>query len=113
MLLRVAYGLLVLALSGCSGCALRQPVKTDALLGPVVSEAEEFVRAVADKMPEWDADEDFAAYESKELFKVKADIKLASEANSSIELLDAAATLHVDWDALVALDMKLHREMWI
>ena len=80
-----------------------------ALPDPEVSEARDFVVAVADKMPLWDADA-ISRYERVEIATVKADIAMAQQAEEKGQFLEYVAKLHDDWDALVALDEMLKKE---
>ena len=74
-----------------------------------MANAKEFAQAAANKMPLWDADA-IARYEGVEIAAVKADIVMTLEEEERGPLLDDAARLHDDWDALVALDEMLKRE---
>ncbi len=74
-----------------------------------ISEAKDFVVAVADKMPLWDADA-ISRYERVEIATVKADIAMAQQTGERAPFLDYVARLHDDWDALVALDEMLKKE---
>jgi hypothetical protein len=76
---------------------------------PEISDAKEFVGAVADKMHLWDAD-DISRYERAELATVKADIAMARKEQETGQFLNDVAKLHDDWDALVALDEMLKKE---
>ena len=59
------------------GCAVHRPVvAARALPDPEISEAKDFVAAVAGKMPMWDADA-ISKYERVEIAVVKADIAMA------------------------------------
>ena len=101
----VIHGLLLLA----AGCSAHRPVATIAVPDPEISDAKEFVSAVAGKMPLWDAD-DISRYERAEIATVKADIAMARREQEKGQFLDDVAKLHDDWDALVALDEMLKKE---
>jgi hypothetical protein len=108
MTLRVSclvHGLLLLL----AGCSVHLRVAAAAVPDPEISDAKEFVGAVADKMPLWDAD-DISRYERAEIATVKADIALARQEQEKGRFLEAVAKLHDDWDALVALDEMLKKE---
>lgn len=87
------------------GCVAHKPVRV--VVNLQVQEAKEFVLAVADKMPLWDADVTIAQYERVEIANVKADIEVAKLATSEIELLRDVSKLRADWKALCALDELL------
>ncbi len=114
MALRVSclvHGLLLLV----AGCSVHRRVAAVALPDavavpdPAISDAKEFVGAVAEKMPLWDAD-DISRYERAEIATVKADIAMARQEEEKAQFLDDVAKLHDDWDALVALDEMLKKE---
>ena len=69
----------------------------------------DFVVAVADKMPMWDADA-ISKYERVEIATVKADIAMAQQSEEEGPFLEYVSKLHDDWDALVALDEMLKKE---
>jgi hypothetical protein len=92
-----------------SGCATHKPVSASVLSDPETSEARDFVVAVADKMPLWDADA-ISRYERVEIATVKADIALAQHEEGKDRFLEDVTKLHQDWDALVALDIMLKEE---
>ncbi len=102
------HGLLLLAL----GCSAHRPVAAVAVADLEISDAKEFVGAVADKMPLWDADA-ISRYERVEIATVKADIAMAQQEDERGALLDDVTKLHDDWDALVALDEMLKKESLI
>jgi hypothetical protein len=103
------HGLLLLV----AGCSAHRPVATITVPDPEIADAKEFVVAVADKMPLWDADA-ISRYERVEIATVKADIALAQQdEEKGIALLDDVTRLHDDWDALVALDEMLKKESLI
>ncbi len=102
------HGLLLLA----AGCSAHRTVAVIAVPDPEISDAKEFVVAVADKMPLWDADA-ISRYERVEIATVKADIAMAQQDEERGALLDDVTKLHDDWDALVALDEMLKRESLI
>jgi hypothetical protein len=104
----IIHGLLLLA----AGCSAHRPVATIAVPDPEISDAKEFVGAVADKMPLWDADA-ISRYERVEIATVKADIAMAQQEAEKGPLLDDVTKLHDDWDALVALDEMLKKESLI
>lgn len=92
------------------GCAVHRPVvAARALPDPEISEAKDFVVAVAGKMPMWDADA-IAKYERVEIAVVKADIAMAQQSQEEGTFLEYATKLREDWDALVALDELLKKE---
>jgi hypothetical protein len=110
MALRVScliHGLLLLV----AGCSAHRPVAAVTVPHPdaEISDAKEFVGAVADKMPLWDADA-ISRYERVEIATVKADIAMAQQEEEKGALLEDVAKLHDDWDALVALDEMLKKE---
>jgi hypothetical protein len=100
------HGLLFLLLLGC---AAHRPVVPAILPDQEISEAKDFVGAVADKMPLWDADA-ISRYELVEIATVKADIAMAQQTEEKATFLAYVARLHDDWDALVALDEMLKKE---
>jgi hypothetical protein len=106
MALRIScliHSLLLLA----AGCSAHRPFAAAAGPDPEISDAREFVGAVADKMPLWDAD---SRYERAEIATVKADIAMAQQDEEKGPLLEDVAKLHDDWNALVALDEMLKKE---
>jgi hypothetical protein len=108
MALRIScliHGLLLLV----AGCSAHRPAAALAAPDPEISEAKEFVGAVADKMPLWDADA-ISRYEGVEIATVKADIAMAQQEEEKGPLLDDVTKLHDDWNALVALDEMLKKE---
>jgi hypothetical protein len=90
------------------GCTVRKPITVNPVADQQLSEAREFVLAVEDKMPLWDADK-IAPYEKVQIAIVKADIAMAKASDSRDELLQWTTKLHRDWDELVALDESLKR----
>src|ERR1700735_1923792 len=104
----IIHGLLLLA----AGCSAHRPVATIAVPDPEISDAKEFVGAVADKMPLWDADA-ISRYERVEIATVKADIALAQQEEGKGRFLEDVTKLHQDWDALIALDIMLKEESLI
>ena len=100
------HGLLLLALLGC---AAHRPIPVEPVPDAEVTEARDFVTAVADKMPLWDADA-ISRYEQVEIATVKADIAMAQRTVERGAFLEYVARLHDDWDALVALDERLKKE---
>jgi hypothetical protein len=77
-----------------------------------LSQAKAFVLGVDDRMPQWDADEAFARYEHAEIAAVKADIAAARVEEDQGRFMEDVDKLRADFDALCALDQKLHREVW-
>ena len=100
------HGVLCLILMGC---AAHRPIAVEPVPDAEISEARDFVLAVADKMPLWDAD-DISRYERVEIATVKADIAMAQRTAERDILLEYAGRLRDDWDALVALDERLKKE---
>jgi hypothetical protein len=100
------HGVLFLLLLGC---AAHRPIAVEPVPDAEISEAREFVVAVADKMPMWDAD-DISRYERVEIATVKADIAMAQQEQEKGPFLEYVARLRDDWDALVALDERLKKE---
>jgi hypothetical protein len=105
----VVHGALLLL---ASGCAAHKPISAGVLSDPEISEAKDFVMAVADKMPLWDADA-ISRYERVEIATVKADIAMAQQEEGKGPFLEYVTKLHQDWDALVALDIMLKEESLI
>jgi hypothetical protein len=103
------HGVLLLL---CLGCAHHRTVAVVAPVDDEVSEGKDFVMAVAKKMPLWDADA-ISQYELVEIATVKADIVMAQEAEDTGAFLEAVALLEHDWEALVALDEVLKKELVI
>jgi len=95
-----------------AGCSAHRPVAVVLAPDPEVSDARDFVGAVADKMPLWDADT-ISRYERVEIATVKADIAVARQEEERGLLLEDVTKLHDDWDALVALDEMLKKESLI
>jgi hypothetical protein len=100
------HGLLFLLVLGC---AAHRPVAATILPDQEISEAKDFVAAVADKLPLWDADA-ISRYELVEIATVKADVAMAQQTKETAPFLAYVARLHDDWDALVALDEMLKKE---
>jgi hypothetical protein len=100
------HGMLFLILLGC---AAHRPIAVEPVPDAEISEARDFVLAVADKMPLWDAD-DISRYERVEIATVKADIAMAQQEQEKGPFLEYVARLRDDWDALVALDERLKKE---
>jgi hypothetical protein len=100
------HGVLFLILLGC---AAHRPIVVEPVPDAEISEARDFVLAVADKMPLWDAD-DISRYERVEIATVKADIAMAQQEQEKGPFLEYVARLRDDWDALVALDERLKKE---
>jgi hypothetical protein len=103
------HGLLLFLL----GCAVHRPTMLNVLPDAEIAEGSEFVGAVADKMPLWDAD-DVSRYERVQIATVKADIAMARQAGekqaAKESFLACVSKLHDDWDALVAWDEMLKKE---
>jgi hypothetical protein len=95
-----------------AGCSAHRPIAAVLVPDPEVSDARDFVGAVADKMPLWDADT-ISRYERVEIATVKADIAMAQQEEEKGPLLEDVTKLHGDWDALVALDEMLKKESLI
>ena len=109
MALRVSCLIHGLAFLLLVGCAAHRPVPVPVLPDAEIAEAKDFVVAVADKMPLWDADA-ISRYELVEIATVKADIAMAQQTEERAPFLAYVARLHDDWDALVALDEMLKKE---
>jgi hypothetical protein len=103
------HGVMLLLVSGCSA---HRPAAVPVLPDAEISDAKEFVVAVADKMPMWDADA-ISRYERVEIATVKADIATAQQDDEKSAFLEDVTKLHDDWDALVALDEMLKKESLI
>ena len=100
------HGLLLLVVLGC---AAHRPIVVEPVPDTDISEARDYVLAIADKMPLWDADP-ICRYEQVEIAMVKADIAMAQRTAERDILLEYAGRLRDDWDALVALDERLKKE---
>jgi hypothetical protein len=94
------------------GCAAHRPIPVEPMPDPEMAEARDYVLAVADKMPLWDAD-DISRYERVEIATVKADIAMAQQQQERSSFLEYVARLSDDWDSLVALDERLKKESLI
>ena len=103
------HGLLFLILLGC---AAHRPIAEQAVPDPEIAEARDYVLALAGKMPLWDADA-ISRYERVEIATVKADIAMAQQEQERGAFLECVARLRDDWDALVALDERLKKELLI
>ena len=103
------HGVLFLILQGC---AAHRPVTVAPAPDAEIAEARDYVLAVADKMPLWDADA-ISRYERVEIATVKADIAMAQQEQERGPFLEYVARLRDDWDALVALDERLKKESLI
>lgn len=68
-----------------------------------VAAEKDYVRAVDEKMPQWDADWE-APYEAAEIARVKLDLMVCGDDTDVAEFMDHAQTLREDADKLVALD---------
>lgn len=97
-----------MALLMMTGCAIHQPRILMAAPDPMIVEAKQFVHAVAEKMPEWDADEAYARYEREEIATVKADIEVARQERIG-RYFEDVNRLRDDWNKLLALDLMLQR----
>jgi hypothetical protein len=93
-----------------TGCALHLPVGMPSSQDAEVGEAQSFVKAVSEKMPLWDADS-LAPYERAEIATVKADIALARQSTERDQFFQLVDKLRDDWDALLALDEMLKKEL--
>jgi hypothetical protein len=108
MALRVScliHAMLVLLL----GCAAHRPIVLSGLGDADRAAGNDFVGAVADKMPMWDAD-GISRYERVQIAIVKADIAMARQSEETAAFLDYVSKLRADWDALVAWDEMLKKE---
>ena len=94
-----------------NGCAARKPVVAG--VSQEIMDSRDFVARVDAKMPQWDADQDLARYERVEIATVKADIAMATEADTEADFLRDVAKLREDWDTLCVLDQQLQRELFI
>lgn len=103
------HGVMLLLVSGCTA---HRPVSVPVLPDAEISDAKDFVGAVVDKMPMWDADA-ISRYEQVEIATVKADIAMAQQDDEKSAFLEDVTKLHTDWDALVALDEMLKKESLI
>jgi len=101
--------LLVLVLLGCHA---HRPVAAAFAPDVETAAAKQFAQAVAEKMPAWDAD-GIACYEAAEIAAVKADVMATLKEDDRDALLEDAARLHDDWDALLAKDEMLKHETLI
>jgi hypothetical protein len=102
-----AHGLVVLAV--LLGCRAHLPVVAATAPDAEVAGARQFAEAVAEKLPEWDADS-VAPYETAAITAVKADVVATLNEDDRDALLEDAGRLHDDWDALLALDELLKHE---
>ncbi len=112
MALRISCLIHVLLLALVSGCSAHRSVTAVILPDPEISAGKDFVAAVADKMPLWDADA-ISRYERVEIATVKADIAMAQQEEERGEFLECVSKLRQDWGALVALDEMLKEEQLI
>jgi hypothetical protein len=92
-----------------TGCALHLPIIVLPSSDTGMKEDREFVGAIAEKMPLWDADV-LATYERAEIAIVKADIAMAQQSEDEAVFIEYVQKLHADWDALIALDELLRKE---
>ena len=112
MALQISCLIHVLLLLLVSGCSARKAVSTRLLPDSEISAGKDFVAAVADKLPLWDADA-ISRYERVEIATVKADIAMAQQEDERGEFLEYVSKLRQDWGALVALDEMLKEEQLI
>lgn len=68
-----------------------------------VAAEKDYVRAVSEKMPQWDADWE-APYEVDEIAHVKLDLMVCGDATDVAEFMDDVKTLRSDADKLIAVD---------
>jgi hypothetical protein len=94
-----------------NGCAVRKPAV--ARVSQEIMDGRDFVARVDAKIPQWDADQDLARYERVEIATVKADIAMATEADTEADFLRDVTKLREDWDRLCVLDEQLQREFFI
>jgi hypothetical protein len=94
-----------------NGCAVRKPVVPG--VSQEIMDGRDFVARVDAKMPQWDADQDLARYERVEIATVKADIAMATEADTEADFLRDVAKLRADWDTLCVLDQQLQRDLFV
>jgi hypothetical protein len=73
-----------------------------------VAAEKDYVRAVNEKMPQWDADWE-APYEVDEIAKVKLDLMVCGDDTDVAEFMDHVKTLHDDADKLIAVDEFIKR----
>ena len=100
--------LVLVLITGC-GLHVRPGLPIGAMApDPMLVEAKQFVGAVEEKMPQWDADEDFAKYESEAIATVKADIAIARQERHG-RYFEDVDKLREDWNKLLALDEMLQR----
>ncbi len=85
------HGVLLLLVSGCSA---HRPVAVRVLPDAEISDSRDFVGAVADKMPLWDADA-ISRYEQVEIATVKADIAVAQQDDEKSPFLDDVTKLQM------------------
>jgi hypothetical protein len=106
--LRISFLVHLCVVLMLNGCAAHRQVAVRP--NREILDARQFVASVDANMPQWDADEDMARYERRQIATVKADIAMAAEADSEEDFLLDVAKLHEDWDKLCALDQQLQRE---
>jgi hypothetical protein len=94
------------------GCAVHKPVAVPGS-SQAIMDGRDFVARVDARMPQWDADQGMERYERVEIATVKADIAMATEADTETDFLRDVAKLHEDWDKLCVLDQQLQREFFI
>jgi hypothetical protein len=105
----LVHGLLLLLLLGCH---VHPPVSTPVAPDAEIADAKQFAQAVGDKMPLWDADA-ISRYERVEIAAVKADVIATLQEDARGAVLEDAARLHEDWNALLALDELLKHQSLI
>lgn len=93
------------------GCAVHKPA-TVTELSPEVMSARDYVAAVAAKLPLWDADST-ARFETVEIATVKADIAMATDANTEQQFLADVDKLEKDFNDLMVLDELLKQNYYI
>lgn len=100
----------VMMLASVAGCA---QVPMDSVVNVYtdkeVAAEKDYVRAVNEKMPQWDADWE-APYERNEITQVKLDLMVCGDDRDVAEFMDHAQKLHEDAEKLVALDGWLQRQ---
>src|SRR5271165_4585598 len=102
----LTHGILLFLITGCAvhiHPAITEPPQF------VLADEEAFVAAVAVKMPLWDADEQYAYYEYKQIAKVKADILRTQDPARHSTFSEDVEQLRIDWDVLNEMDDSLHK----
>lgn len=110
--LRISCLVHVCALLLLAGCAAHRRVAVSPD-DDEIFRGRSFIATVDSKMPLWDADEAYARLETVEIATVKADIAMATIADTKSEFLEYVAKLHTDWDLLCARDAMLRLETMI